>query len=100
MDRQSTTHHLNGISTPAERVTRSAASSGARGLGGLVISGAVRDSAALDGLDVGVKARGTHPRKSSRTGAGVVDGPVEIGGVWIRPGWTVHSDGDGIVVVG
>ena len=71
-----------------------------RGWAGLVISGVVRDSAALDLLDLGVKALGTNPRKSSKTGAGVVDGPVEIGGVWITPGQTVHSDEDGIVVVG
>jgi regulator of ribonuclease activity A len=71
-----------------------------RGWAGLVVAGAVRDSVALDLLDLGVKALGTNPRKSSKTGAGVVDVPVEIGGVWITPGQTVHSDEDGIVVVG
>ena len=71
-----------------------------RGWAGLVICGAVRDSAALDALDLGIKALGTNPRKSSKTGAGVVDGPVEIGGVRITPGQTVHSDEDGIVVLG
>lgn len=70
-----------------------------RGWAGLVIWGAVRDSAALDRLDLGIKALGTNPRKSSKTGAGVVDRPVEIGGVWITSGQTVHSDEDGIVVV-
>ena len=69
-----------------------------RGWAGLVISGAVRDSAALDLLDLGIKALGTNPRKSSKTGAGVVDAPVEIGGVWITSGQIVHSDEDGIVV--
>ena len=68
-----------------------------RGWAGLVIFGAVRDSAALNLLDLGIKALGTNPRKSSKTGAGVVNGPVEIGGVWIRAGQTVHSDEDGIV---
>jgi regulator of ribonuclease activity A len=70
-----------------------------RGWAGLVISGAVRDSAALDRLDLGIKALGTNPRKSSKTGAGVVDGPVEIGGVRIAPGQAVHCDEDGIVVL-
>ena len=70
-----------------------------RGWAGLVISGAVRDSAALNLLDLGIKALGTNPRKSSKTGAGVVQAPVEIGGVWITPGRIVHSDEDGIVVV-
>jgi regulator of ribonuclease activity A len=71
-----------------------------RGWAGLVISGAVRDSVALDQLDLGIKALGTNPQKSSKTGEGVVNSPVEIGGVWITPGQTVHSDEDGIVVVG
>jgi regulator of ribonuclease activity A len=69
-----------------------------RGWAGLVIFGAVRDSVALDLLDLGIKALGTNPRKSGKTGVGVLNGPVEIGGVWITPGQTVHSDEDGIVV--
>jgi regulator of ribonuclease activity A len=69
-----------------------------RGWAGLVIFGAVRDSVALDLLDLGIKALGTNPRKSSKTGVGVLNGEVEIGGVWIMPGQTVHSDEDGIVV--
>jgi regulator of ribonuclease activity A len=71
-----------------------------RGWAGMIISGAVRDSVALDLLDLGIKALGTNPQKSSKTGDGVVNSPVEIGGVWILPGQTVHSDEDGIVVVG
>ena len=69
-----------------------------RGWAGLIIWGAVRDSVALDLLDLGIKALGTNPQKSSKTGHGVVNGPIEIGGVWIAPGQTVHSDEDGIVV--
>jgi regulator of ribonuclease activity A len=71
-----------------------------RGWAGLVLAGVVRDSVALDQLDLGIKALGTNPRKSGKTRAGVVDGPVEIGGVWIRPGQQVHSDEDGVVVLG
>lgn len=70
-----------------------------RGWAGLVVHGVVRDSLALDQLDIGIKALGTNPRKSSKTGAGSVDQPVEIGGVWIRPGQVVHSDEDGIVIL-
>ena len=69
-----------------------------RGWVGLVLHGVVRDSVALDELPLGIKALGTNPRKSTKTGAGVVGEPVEIGGVWIAPGRTVHSDEDGIVV--
>jgi regulator of ribonuclease activity A len=70
-----------------------------RGWSGLIVHGVVRDSVALDQLDLGIKALGTNPRKSSKTGAGVVDQPVEIGGVWIRPGELVYSDEDGIVIL-
>ena len=70
-----------------------------RGWAGLVVYGCVRDSVALDALDLGIKALGTNPRKSGKTGAGVVGEPVEIGGVWIRPGQRVVSDEDGIVVL-
>ncbi|MFK0234094.1 RraA family protein [Streptomyces vinaceus] len=61
--------------------------------------GAVRDSVALGGLDLGTKALGTVPRKSGKTGAGTVDGAVTIGGVTFRPGDTVHADDDGTVVL-
>ena len=70
-----------------------------RGWAGLIIAGAVRDSAALDMLDLGIKALGTNPRKSSKIGSGAVNDTVEIGGVWITPGQIVHSDEDGIVIV-
>ncbi|MFE3288792.1 S-adenosylmethionine--2-demethylmenaquinone methyltransferase, partial [Streptomyces sp. NPDC059233] len=69
------------------------------GWAGLIINGAVRDSVALGGLDLGVKAMGTVPRKSGKTGAGEVDVPVTIGGTTFRPGDVVHADDDGVVVL-
>ncbi|MEU9146372.1 ribonuclease E activity regulator RraA [Streptomyces sp. NPDC048349] len=69
------------------------------GWAGLIINGAVRDSVALGGLDLGVMALGTVPRKSGKTGAGTVDGPVTIGGTTFRPRDTVHADADGVVVL-
>ena len=69
------------------------------GWAGLVIHGAVRDSAALAGLGLGVKALGTNPRKSSKTGAGAVDVPVTFGGVTFQPGDVLHADDDGIVLL-
>ncbi|MGL6234103.1 MAG: ribonuclease E activity regulator RraA [Segniliparus sp.] len=68
------------------------------GWAGLVLHGAVRDAAALAGLDVGIKALGTNPRKSGKTGAGELDVPVEFGGVVFTPGDLLHSDEDGIVL--
>lgn len=69
------------------------------GWAGLVIHGAVRDSAALAGLGLGIKALGTNPRKSAKTGAGAVDVPVTFGGVTFQPGDVLHADDDGIVLL-
>lgn len=69
------------------------------GWAGLVINGAVRDSATLRALDIGIKALGTNPRKSSKTAAGQRDQPVEFGGVVFQPRHILYSDDDGIVVV-
>jgi regulator of ribonuclease activity A len=66
---------------------------------GLIINGAVRDSSTLRTLDIGIKALGTNPRKSTKTGSGQRDVTVEFGGVVFTPGEIAHSDDDGIVVV-
>lgn len=69
------------------------------GWAGLVINGAVRDSATLRGMDIGIKALGTNPRKSGKTGAGERDVEINLGGVTFVPGEIAYSDDDGIVVV-
>src|SRR5271169_4716753 len=69
------------------------------GWAGLVINGAVRDAAALRGMDIGIKALGTNPRKSTKTAAGERDVEVSLGGVTFVPGEIVYSDDDGIIVV-
>jgi regulator of ribonuclease activity A len=71
----------------------------ASGWSGAIINGAVRDVATLRTLDLGVKALGSNPRKSTKTGAGDRDVPVSFGGVTFAPGATVYSDDDGIVVL-
>lgn len=69
------------------------------GWNGIVVNGAVRDAAVLAGMDFGVKALGSNPRKSTKNGDGVVDDPVEIGGVRFVPGEYLVSDHDGVVVL-
>ena len=69
------------------------------GWSGLVINGAVRDTAALSQLEFGIKALAANPRPPERLGAGVVDEPVEFGGVRFRCGDLLVSDEDGIVVL-
>ena len=66
---------------------------------GLIINGAVRDVATLRKLELGIKALGTNPRKSTKTGDGQRDVAVEFGGVVFVPGEIAYSDDDGIVVV-
>jgi len=68
------------------------------GWAGAVIFGAVRDSVALAGLDFGVKALGTHPRRSAKTGAGQSGVRVTFGGVDFEPGHWLASDDDGVLV--
>jgi regulator of ribonuclease activity A len=69
------------------------------GWAGVIVNGAVRDAAALRGIDIGIKALGTNPRKSTKTGAGERDVEITLGGVTFVPGEIAHSDDDGIVVV-
>jgi regulator of ribonuclease activity A len=69
-----------------------------RGWAGLIIHGVVRDSVALADLPIGIKALGTNPAKSSKTGAGQADIAIDIAGVSFIPGSTVYCDEDGIVV--
>jgi regulator of ribonuclease activity A len=68
------------------------------GWAGIIVNGAVRDAAALRSIDIGIKALGTNPRKSTKTGAGERDVEVEFGGITFAPGEIAYSDDDGIVV--
>ena len=70
----------------------------ANGWSGLIINGAVRDTATLRTLRIGIKALGTNPRKSGKTGAGERDVVVTLGGVDFGPGEVAVSDEDGIIV--
>jgi regulator of ribonuclease activity A len=69
------------------------------GWAGLILHGCVRDSAALRDLAIGIKALGTHPKASGKSGDGEIDVPVTFGGVTFTPGARVASDDDGIVTL-
>ena len=60
--------------------------------------GAVRDSAALADLMLGIKALGTIPRKSGKNATGAIDVPVTFGGTTFHPGDLLHADDEGIVL--
>ena len=68
------------------------------GWAGVVISGCIRDSAAIAGIDLGVKALGTHPARSHKRGEGQRDIPVSFAGVTIAPGMHLYADEDGMLI--
>ena len=68
------------------------------GWAGIVVFGCIRDSAAMAGMDIGLRALDTHPLKSIKKGAGDADIPVSFGGVSFAPGEQLYADEDGIVV--
>lgn len=67
------------------------------GWAGILVNGAIRDRVAIRELPIGVKALGSNPAKSSKSGAGELDVPVTFGGVTFRPGNTVWCDDDGVL---
>lgn len=71
----------------------------ARGLGGLVIDGAVRDRSEIIALGLPVWAVGAVPEGPHKGFGGSVDGPVSCGGVSVAPGDLVIGDGDGVTIV-
>ena len=65
---------------------------------GIVVYGCIRDSAVIDGQDIGVRAIDTHPRKSVKKGVGDRNIPVTFGGVTFTPGEWLYADADGVIV--
>lgn len=69
-----------------------------RGLAGIVIDGLCRDSRTLARLDLPVFARGVAPTACPARALPVVQVPIMIGAVEVRPGDLVLGDDDGLVV--
>lgn len=68
------------------------------GWSGIIVNGVIRDRVVIGTLPIGVKALGSNPQKSTKTGAGEADVEVNFGGVTFRPGAMLFSDEDGILV--
>ena len=70
-----------------------------KGLAGVVIDGAIRDSAAIRRDRFPVFARAVVPNAGGSEYAGVVGEPIQCGGVVVSPGDWVVGDEDGVVVI-
>jgi RraA family protein len=70
-----------------------------RGLAGVVINGAIRDSAAIRAQDFPVFAAGVTHRGPYKDGPGEINVPVAIDGMVIAPGDLVLGDDDGLLCV-
>jgi len=68
------------------------------GWAGVVVNGCIRDSEAIAGIAIGVKARGTLPRKSNKNNTGEADVVVQFANVVFTPGHYLYADRDGIIV--
>lgn len=71
----------------------------ARGLGGLVVDGTVRDLADLDQIGFPVVCAGAAPAQCTKSTMVSAGRPVTIQGVLVRPGDQIVGDRDGVVVV-
>lgn len=70
-----------------------------RGIGALVIDGAVRDVATIAAMDIGVWARGATPAGPFKDGPGEIGHPVACGGQVVMTDDLIAADEDGVVVI-
>ena len=70
-----------------------------RGIAGLVIDGAVRDSAQIAALGFPVFARGLNIRGTVKQDRGMIGAPVTLGGVTVTAGDLVLADVDAILLL-
>ena len=71
----------------------------ARGLGGLVVDGAIRDAEGMTALGFPAFSRTVTPGSCDKDGPGEINVPVSCGGVAVHPGDIIVGDRDGIAVV-
>ena len=69
----------------------------ARGVAGVVVDGAIRDTAEWAQGELPVFARGHAHRGPSKDGPGEINVPVSCAGLAVSPGDVVVGDGDGVI---
>lgn len=70
-----------------------------RGIAGVVVDGAVRDSYAIWDMNISVYAAGVTPKGPYKDGPGEINVPISCGGITVNPGDIIVGDSDGIVVI-
>ena len=70
-----------------------------RGIAGVVITGAVRDTHQIALLDFPVFSRGISIKGSSKNGGGNIGEPIICGGIQVTTGDIVVADADGVVCI-
>lgn len=70
-----------------------------RGIAGLVIWGAIRDSAEIAAADYPVFAAGVTHRGPYKNGPGEINVPINMGGMPVNPGDIIVGDADGLVAI-
>ncbi|MGH7019671.1 MAG: ribonuclease E activity regulator RraA, partial [Brevundimonas sp.] len=68
------------------------------GWAGVIVFGAIRDSAVIDSMGIGIRAVGTTPLRADRDAIGEIDIPTSFGGVIFTPGDWLYADADGVIV--
>ena len=66
---------------------------------GIIVHGLVRDSVAINGMEIGIRALGVCPLKSIKNGVGDSHLIVNFSGVTFTPGEYLYADEDGVIVV-
>ena len=70
-----------------------------RGLGGVIVDGAIRDKLELLELDFPVFSAGFNPAGPTKFVPGRINHPISCGGTVVSPGDLVVGDADGVVVI-
>jgi RraA family protein len=70
-----------------------------RGIEGIIIDGAIRDSGAIAANKFPVYARGVTHRGPYKNGPGEINVPISVGGMVVCPGDIIVGDEDGVVAV-
>lgn len=70
-----------------------------KGIGGIIVDGAIRDLKRLKTVSIPVYAAGTTPAGPYKDGPGEINFPIVCGGVPINPGDILAGDADGVVVI-